>query len=318
MPTPRRPRRDPYEVIARVYDQDVHLEVPRAFFRALRPLFRDVRTGPPVLDLGCGSGLLTERIARAGARVIGVDGSPAMLARARARCAPLGARVRLARRRLDALRLPPRAELAVACGDVMNHLPSEAVLRRVLASIRGSLAGGGLLVFDALTRHGFEEYWPDNTHVLQGPCGDLLMECDWDPEERRGSVHVIAWARDGRGRYTRAEATLFEYLHGDREIARSLRRAGFSEVWRRPWTPWADARHEPRLDRALWCGRVRGGEPRLRASRLRELGFRRLARAEGGVARGPAAPRGGSPPGGVTRRGPGPTLPSGGGGRRGR
>jgi SAM-dependent methyltransferase len=276
MPTPRRPRRDPYEVIARVYDQDVHLEVPRAFFRTLRPLFRAARAGPPVLDLGCGSGLLTERIARAGASVLGVDGSPAMLARARARCAGFDGRVRLLRRRLDALRLPPRADLAVACGDVMNHLPTPAALRRVLTSVRRCLGRGGVLVFDALTEFCFEEYWPDNTHLLQGPGGDLLMDCDWDAETRRGTVRMIAWARDGKGRFTRAETTLFEYLHDDREIARALRRSGFAEVWKRPWSPWADAQDEPRLDRALWCGRVAGEEPRIPASRLRELRFRRV------------------------------------------
>ena len=65
--------RNPYEVFAQVYDQDVQLEIPRAFFRAFRPLIEAHRDGPPILDLGCGSGLLTERIARVGARVRGID-----------------------------------------------------------------------------------------------------------------------------------------------------------------------------------------------------------------------------------------------------
>jgi SAM-dependent methyltransferase len=277
MPRAPRSRRDPYQVIARVYDQDVHLEVPRAFFETLRPLFRAARAGPPVLDLGCGSGLLTERVARAGARVLGVDGSPAMLSRARQRCARFDGRVWFLRRPLDRLRLPRRAELAVACGDVMNHLPSQASLRRVLTSIRRCLGEGGLLVFDALTEDCFEEYWPDNTHLLRGPGGDLLMDCDWDPEARRGSVRMIAYARAGRGRFTRAEATLFEYLYRDPEIVRALRASGFDEVWRRDWSPWADLEPGAPMDRALWCGRIGGEEGRIRPARLRTLGFRRAA-----------------------------------------
>src|SRR5262245_1259156 len=126
---------NPYEVFAPVYDQDVQLEVPRAFFRVLRPLIEARAEGPPVLDLGCGSGLLTDEIARAGARVVGVDGSRPMLARARERCRRHGARVRLVHARLERLRVAERARLALACQDVMNHLPSRAVLAQVFERV---------------------------------------------------------------------------------------------------------------------------------------------------------------------------------------
>lgn len=43
------------------------------------------RPGERILDLGCGDGVLSQRIVAAGAEVIGVDGSPAMVAAARAR-----------------------------------------------------------------------------------------------------------------------------------------------------------------------------------------------------------------------------------------
>ena len=43
------------------------------------------QAGERILDLGCGDGFLTRRIAESGANVVGVDASPEMIAAARER-----------------------------------------------------------------------------------------------------------------------------------------------------------------------------------------------------------------------------------------
>lgn len=55
-------------------------ELAGEVFRLLAP-----QPGERILDLGCGDGALTARIAAAGARVTGVDNSPELIAAARAR-----------------------------------------------------------------------------------------------------------------------------------------------------------------------------------------------------------------------------------------
>src|SRR5262245_54125074 len=51
-----------------------------AVFELLAP-----RGGERILDIGCGEGALTEKIAASGAAVVGIDTSPDMVAAARAR-----------------------------------------------------------------------------------------------------------------------------------------------------------------------------------------------------------------------------------------
>lgn len=233
------------------------------------------RHGPAILDLGCGSGLLTELLAAAGARVIGIDASRPMLRLARRRCARWPRRVRLLERRLEALALPPGAELALACGDVVNHLPTRSRVTRVFRSVRRALAPGGLFAFEAHTPYAYRTFWSDNTHLLEGPHGDLLLECDYDPARRRAAARMIAYARGAGGRYARREATLFEYAHTDAELLRAFRAAGFAEVWRRPWSPFPFD-DEPRLERNLWCARVAGGERLAWHAALGSLGFGRV------------------------------------------
>lgn len=278
---------NPYQVFAQVYDQDVQLEVPGAFFRVLRPLLgpRTRRAGvhargdAPVLDLGCGSGLLTEQIAKSGARVIGVDASEPMLALARKRCARFGGRVVLQHARLDRLRVSAPARLALACQDVVNHLPTLAVVERSFRRIAGALLPGGLLAFDTVTEYCFETYWTENTHLLEGALGDVLMSCDWDAARRRGSARIISYVRQGRARgsrqrFVRQETVLHEYLHSDAELARALTAAGFERVWSRPWSPWRVQDAEAKRHRRLWCAELAGPGERERARLLRRLGFR--------------------------------------------
>jgi len=99
--------------------------------------------GGLVVELGCGSGLLTRYLVDAGHRVIATDASPAMLEIARD-YAP-GAEVR-------ALVLPddeiPGADAVVGVGHVLSYLPDEEAIERALAGIAGALRPGGLVAFD--------------------------------------------------------------------------------------------------------------------------------------------------------------------------
>src|SRR5260370_33893364 len=96
-----------------------------------------------VLELGCGSGLLTRYLLEAGHRVIATDASPAMLDLAR-EIAP-GADIRQRRLPDDPL---PEADAIVSIGHVLSYLSDEAAIDRALPAIAGALRSGGLLAID--------------------------------------------------------------------------------------------------------------------------------------------------------------------------
>jgi SAM-dependent methyltransferase len=97
-----------------------------------------------VLEVGCGSGLLTRHLVAAGHRVIASDASPAMLALARehARGAEEFRRIRLPD---DPL---PAADAVVSTGHALNYLPDKAAIDAALVAIAESLRPAGVVALD--------------------------------------------------------------------------------------------------------------------------------------------------------------------------
>jgi len=99
--------------------------------------------GGRILELGCGSGLLTRRLVDAGHTVFATDASPAMLDLARV-TAP-GADI-------CRLTMPddpvPAADAVVSIGHAMSYLPDEASVHRALVAAARALRPGGILAID--------------------------------------------------------------------------------------------------------------------------------------------------------------------------
>lgn len=88
--------------------------------------------GPRLLDLGCGPGNITFRLARAcpAATVVGIDGAAAMLRIAEQRRAadPAGATIRFEQQQLPCPEWPEAGFSAVVSNSLLHHLHDPAVL----------------------------------------------------------------------------------------------------------------------------------------------------------------------------------------------
>jgi SAM-dependent methyltransferase len=100
--------------------------------------------GGVLLEIGCGSGLLTKHLVQAGHRVIATDASPAMVELARQHVPRAQA--------IEELRLPddpvPPADAIVSVGHPLSYLDDTEQLDRALAALARALRPGGIIAFD--------------------------------------------------------------------------------------------------------------------------------------------------------------------------
>lgn len=97
-----------------------------------------------VVELGCGSGLMTRYLLDAGHRVIATDASPAMLDLARETAPEV--------ERFEELVLPddgiPPCDAIVSVGHPFSYMPDEESIDRAFIAAAGALRPGGVLAVD--------------------------------------------------------------------------------------------------------------------------------------------------------------------------
>jgi ubiquinone/menaquinone biosynthesis C-methylase UbiE len=154
-----------------------------------------LRAGEQVLDVGCGTGVLTHLAAQAvgeTGEAIGIDPGPAMIAVARRRSAASRARFRLAA--IEQLPFEDRRFDAVLSSLMLHHLPPE-LKTRGLAEVYRVLKPGGRLVAVDLDRPahplGRLLFWPWRgtpmvAENLHGRIPEYLRAAGFAPVEARG------------------------------------------------------------------------------------------------------------------------------------
>ena len=141
-----------------------------AFYLAL-----PAHPGMDILDLGCGTGILTVDFAAAGHRVTGVDPAGPMLQRARAR--PGGEGVTWIEGTANAVH--GAFDLAIMTGHAFQVLLTEAAALETLVALRRSLRSGGRLAFESRNpaTHAWTGWTPERTRRhLSGDFGGVTVE----------------------------------------------------------------------------------------------------------------------------------------------
>lgn len=155
-PAPARPApgQTDFDLIAHEYDESLPAHVVEHYLAKRLAFIRGNAPAGPALDVGCGTGLLAERVADAGYEVMAADPFRGMLDRLQRRRPGFPA-VQAAG---EALPFADGTFALVYCVAVMHHVAEPLAVRRTLLEMaRVTRPGGRIVVWD---HNPLNPYWP--------------------------------------------------------------------------------------------------------------------------------------------------------------
>lgn len=194
--------------------------------------------GKRVLDIGCGTGLLSVKLAKRGAQVTGIDLSGEMLAVAEQRAGALSLPVQFIEQPMQQLTGFTNFDLAVIAIDSLNYIADKEDVEATFRHIYVSLAVGGVLIFDV------HSTFKTDVIFMEGPFtfDDGRISYIWETEEGEQPHSVDSelafFIQQANGLYSR-----FDEVHSQRtfevhDYVEMLMEAGFSVE--RIFADWED------------------------------------------------------------------------------
>ncbi|WP_013320694.1 class I SAM-dependent methyltransferase [Gloeothece verrucosa] len=177
-----------------------------------------------IVELGCGSGLLTQELVKANYQVLGIDISPEMIAIARQRLPNIEFRLES----LFKADIPP-CQAVISVGECFNYLfdtdNNSALLVNLFRRIYNALTPGGVLIFDLVEMEKILLETP-RQKFTEGNNWLVLVERQEDQQEKILTRRIITFRKVGE-HYRRDEETHRQRLYESEEIAFLLRQEGF-------------------------------------------------------------------------------------------
>lgn len=180
-----------------------------------------------VLDLGCGTGTLTELLYRKGYDMVGVDNSEDMLNIAFAKRERSGSEILYLCQDMRELDLYSTVGTVVCVCDSINYLLENDEVEDTFALVNNYLYPGGLFIFDFNTVYKYEQVIGDATIAENREECSFIWENFYHEEERINEYDLTIFAKeDDCGLFRRFTETHLQRGYTLAEMKEFVERAG--------------------------------------------------------------------------------------------
>ena len=179
-----------------------------------------------ILELGCGTGSMTERLAEAGFDMIGVDCSGEMLEIAQEKKCESGLDILYLEQDMREFELYGTVRAVVSVCDSLNYILEDEELVKVCRLVNNYLDPGGIFLFDLNTIDKYRKIG-DTTIAENREEGSFIWDNYYDEDEDINEYQLTIFLREGDGDlYRKYEEVHYQRGYELERIKELLKEAG--------------------------------------------------------------------------------------------
>lgn len=163
-----------------------------------------------ILDLGCGTGTLTQALYDKGYDMVGVDNSEDMLRIAMEKRDEAGAEILYLLQDMRALELYSTVGTVISVCDSVNYILEEDELQTVFELVNNYLYPGGLFIFDFNTVYKYQEVIGDATIAENREECSFIWENYYHEDEEINEYDLTIFVEEEDGLFRRFQETHYQ------------------------------------------------------------------------------------------------------------
>ena len=179
-----------------------------------------------VVDLGCGTGTLTELLYQKGYDCIGVDNSEEMLGIAMEKKAESGSEILYLHQDMRELDLYSTVGTVISVCDSVNYILEEEELLQVFHLVNNYLYPGGIFIFDFNTAYKYREVIGNTTIAENREEGSFIWENCFDEESQVNEYALTLFIKEEDDLYRKHEEFHYQKAYEPERVKELLEEAG--------------------------------------------------------------------------------------------
>ena len=183
-----------------------------------------------VLDLGCGTGTLTEMLSKKGYDMIGVDNSEQMLAIAMEKRELSGKNILYLLQDMREFELYGTVGAIISVCDSLNYLLEEEELVQTFRLVNNYLDPKGIFIFDFNTVYKYKEVIGDATIAENREDCSFIWENYYHEEAEINEYDLTIFVKEEDGRFRKFEENHYQRGYCLEQMKQALEQAGMEFV----------------------------------------------------------------------------------------
>lgn len=220
-----------YTSFAQVYDRFMDNIPYRDWCDYLTGLLNEygIRAGL-VLDLGCGTGNVTELLADQGYDMIGVDNSLDMLQTAMDKRTVSEKEILYLKQDMREFELYGTVQAVVSICDCMNYILEYEDIITIFRLVNNYLDPGGIFIFDLNTIYKYETLLGNSTIAEDREDCSFIWDNYYDPDSRINEYDLSLFIKHEKDLYWKYKENHYQRAYSLNEVKRAIKEAGMEFV----------------------------------------------------------------------------------------